>query len=104
MYAIIEPVSFVGGKEATRLFVTAHVSPNLEASLEWSLRNEDGTVLLSGLVGLAGAEYSAWGEDDTYLFTKVAEKLNLVVVEVLEPPPPPPYVPPVDAPADPAGL
>lgn len=104
MHAVIQPVSVLGRGEANELHVVAHVSPNREASLEWSLRTDKGEAIHHGLVGLTGDEYSAWGTDDTYVFTKVAEKLNLTVVEILEPPPPPPFVPPADTPVDPSGL
>ena len=101
MYAVIDPVSVLGRGDATRLSLVAHVAPNQEASVEWSLQSEQGVTYQSGLLGLAGSEYSAWGEDDSYIFTWAAARLNLTIIEILEPPPPPPFVPPADPEPDP---
>ena len=39
-----------------------------------------GPVLMSGSITLTGEDYAAWGDDDNYLYEKVAEKLGLTLI------------------------
>jgi hypothetical protein len=39
-----------------------------------------GPVLMTGSITLSGDDYLAWGDDDSYLYEKVAEKLGLTLL------------------------
>ena len=50
------------------------------AFVYWRMSNAEGTPLRDGHVTLQGAEYDAWGNDDSYLLTFVTTALGLVPV------------------------
>ena len=39
-----------------------------------------GPVLMNGSITLSGEDYTSWGEDDNYLYEKIAEKLGLTLI------------------------
>ena len=36
--------------------------------------------MANGNLGISGEQYAAWGADDDYVYTIIAEDLNLVIV------------------------
>lgn len=82
MYANIEPVTYRTGQATCLVVRNTSVQLGDRAVVEWSLmgdRNTDRKDYESGGVLMTGAEYTAWGQDDTYVYTWLAEKLNVVV-------------------------
>lgn len=76
---IIEPttvtqtiVKTIGGFKIAACFVT----PFQSAMVQVFLLNEEGEHVENANVMLEGADYTAWGNDDQFLVTKVAEKLG----------------------------
>ena len=49
----------------------------------WHLQNKSGATLKSGGVEISGAEYTAWGTDDTYLLDLVASKVGVTVAATI---------------------
>lgn len=41
-----------------------------------------GQILLSGSITLSGDEYAAWGDDDNYIYEKIAERHGLTLIPV----------------------
>jgi len=54
------------------------------ASFYWQLLTEEGHQVSNGNLGISGEQYSAWGADDNYVYTIIAEDLSLVIVEPSE--------------------
>jgi len=119
MYATIQPVSTGWpAKTADKLRVSnvqiTTIGLDGKANVQWQLYSDAGSVA-EGSCELAGAAYDAWGEDDSYLLTWLAEpaQLGLTIVEIVPDAPPAPPAPeptpepvadepaPVDAPAAP---
>ena len=113
MYATIQPVSTGWpAKTADKLRVSnvqiTTIGLDGKANVQWQLYSDAGSVA-EGSCELAGAAYDAWGTDDAYLLTWLAEpaQLGLTIVEIVpDAPPAPPVdepapVAPVDAPAAP---
>jgi len=50
------------------------------ASFYWDLFTAEGEQVAKGNLGLSGEQYAAWGADDNYVYTIIAEDLNLVIV------------------------
>ena len=113
MYATIQPVSTGWpAKTADKLRVSnvqiTTIGTDGKANVQWQLYSDAGSVA-EGSCELAGAAYDAWGTDDAYLLTWLAEpaQLGLTIVEIVpDAPPAPPVdepapVAPVDAPAAP---
>jgi len=115
MYATIQPVSTGWpAKTADKLRVSnvqiTTIGLDGKANVQWQLYSDAGSVA-EGSCELAGAAYDAWGEDDSYLLTWLAEpaQLGLTIIEIVPdaPPAPPepvitaPPVPPDGAPAAP---
>jgi len=50
------------------------------ASFYWQLLTEEGYQVANGNLGISGEQYDAWGADDDYVYTIIAEDLNLVIV------------------------
>ena len=51
-----------------------------QAIASWQLFTEDNNQVQSGGVEISGAEYSAWGDDDSYILNLVVSKLGLTAV------------------------
>lgn len=51
-----------------------------QAIASWQLFTLDGKQVQSGGVEISGAEYSAWGADDSYILNLVVSKLGLTAV------------------------
>jgi hypothetical protein len=51
------------------------------AIVVWNLLNDSNVNLKSGNLIIKDADYSAWGSDDAYLISKVAEILNITLIE-----------------------
>jgi hypothetical protein len=106
MYATIQPVSTGWpAKTADKLRVSnvqiTTIGLDGKANVQWQLYSDAGSVA-EGSCELAGAAYDAWGEDDSYLLTWLAEpaQLGLTIVEIVPDAPPAPPAPPVaDEPA-----
>ena len=50
------------------------------ASFYWQLLTEENYQVANGNLGISGEQYAAWGSDDDYVYTIIAEDLNLVIV------------------------
>jgi len=50
------------------------------ASFYWQLLTVEGHQVANGNLGISGEQYAAWGADDDYVYTIIAEDLNLVIV------------------------
>jgi len=72
-------------KTATQLQVQG-TSVNLgqEASFYWQLLTEECHQFSSGNLAISGEHFTAWGADDDYFYTIIAEDLSLVIVEPSE--------------------
>lgn len=86
MYAKIQPVSYRIG-EATCLVVrNISVQLNDRAAIEWSLLSDRTTGVSkdfeSGSTQLTGDDYNSWSNDDTYIYTWLANQLSLVVTSI----------------------
>ena len=72
-------------KTATQLQVQGtSVTLGSSASFYWQLLTEEGYQVASGNLGISGEQYTSWGADDNYVYTIIAEDLNLVIVEPSE--------------------
>ena len=84
----IEPISIWQNgttKTATQLQVQGtSVTLGSSASFYWQLLTEEKHQVSQGNMGLSGQQYTAWGADDNYIYTIVAEDLNLTIVEPSE--------------------
>jgi hypothetical protein len=113
MYAKIQPVSTGWpAKTADKLRVSnvqiTTIGTDGKANVQWQLYSDAGSVA-EGSCELAGAAYDAWGTDDAYLLTWLAEpaQLGLTIIEIVPDAPPVADEPapvvvepaPVDAPA-----
>ena len=98
MYAKIQPVSVgwpVVSCDCLRVdavFVN-RIGFEGTADVRWTLYSSDG-IGATGANTLKGAEYDAWGNDDAYLLTWLAEpaQLGLTIVEIVPDAPPAPPV------------
>ena len=54
------------------------------ASFYWQVLTEEGHQVSNGNLGISGEQYTAWGADDNYVYTIIAEDLNLTIVEPSE--------------------
>ena len=54
------------------------------ASFYWQLLTEEGHQVANGNLGISGEQYDAWGADDDYVYTIIAEDLNLTIIEPSE--------------------
>ena len=88
MYAKIEPVTYRTGQASCLVVRGISVQLNERATVEWSLMSdpESGSKrdFESGGVQMNGEEYTAWGNDDSYVYSWLSEKLN-VTIETMEP-------------------
>lgn len=50
------------------------------ASFYWQLLTEEGYQVADGNLSISNSQYAAWGADDNYVYTIIAEDLNLVIV------------------------
>jgi hypothetical protein len=50
------------------------------ASFYWQLLTEEGYQVANGNLNISNSQYDAWGADDNYIYTIIAEDLNLVIV------------------------
>lgn len=114
MYATIQPVSTSWpAKTADKLRVSnvaiGTIGEDGNAEVRWQLYSDAGSVA-EGSCQLEGASYDAWGDDDSYLLTWLAEssQLGLTIIAIvpdapaiIAPPLPDMSAPPapVDAPA-----
>ena len=72
-------------KTAVKLQVQGtSVTLGSSASFYWQLLTEEGYQVSSGNLGISGEQYTAWGADDDYVYTIIAEDLNLTIVEPSE--------------------
>jgi hypothetical protein len=83
MQTNIEPVS-VFPHTATKLVIAAvqvrQLGEGGQAFAAWQLFTADDKQVQSGGVEINGSEYTAWGEDDTYILNLVVSKLGLTAV------------------------
>jgi len=106
MYATIQPISTGWpAKTADKLRVSNvrinRIGLDGQANVQWQLYNDQGGVA-DGSNDLVGAAYDAWGNDDAYLLTWLAEpaQLGLTIVEIVPDAPPAPEPTPEPAPAE----
>jgi hypothetical protein len=59
------------------------INDNLSTSctLYWQVLDKDGLMLDQGNLNLDSEEYEAWDNSNEYLFSYIAEKLNLTLIE-----------------------
>jgi len=50
------------------------------ASFYYQILTETKEGIASGNLNLSGSQYAAWGADDNYVYTIIAEDLNLTIV------------------------
>jgi len=50
------------------------------ASFYWQLLTEENYQVANGNLSISNSQYDAWGADDDYVYTIIAEDLNLVIV------------------------
>ena len=50
------------------------------ASFYYQILTETKEQVASGNLNLSGSQYAAWGADDNYVYTIIAEDLNLTIV------------------------
>lgn len=82
MYAKIEPVTYRTGQAKCLVVRNTSVQLGDRAVVEWSLMGAQGVDRRdyeSGGVQMTGEDYTAWGQDDAYVYTWLAGKLNLVI-------------------------
>jgi hypothetical protein len=108
MYAKITPVAYRTGQAKCLVVRGTSVQLGSRAIVEWSLMGDQATDRRdyeSGGLSMDGEDYSAWGTDDSYIYTWLGTKLADVVIESIEagnywdaPPAPPPPPPPEPTP------
>jgi len=75
----ITPVPLLN-KTATQLNIQAViVRLNNAADVTWQLLDANGAQLLTGVAVIGGAEYTAWGTDDSYIPAQVAAQLGVTL-------------------------
>ena len=85
MYAKIKPVSYRTGQAKCLVVRNISVQLNDRAIVDWSLMGDqvtDRREYESGGCQMSGEEYTAWGSDDSYVYTWLASKLNLTVMSL----------------------
>jgi hypothetical protein len=105
MYAKIKPVNTFKATATTFFIGNVTVQLGASASLQWWLHQENGDPVYTGTLELLGAEYNEW-DDDAALYTVVAAKVGVTVLEVLPGGIPvldtrTPEMPPVESPENP---
>ena len=84
----IEPISIWQNgttKTAVKLQVQGtSVTLGQAASFYWQLLTEEGHQVANGNLGISGEKYTAWGADDDYVYTIIAEDLKLTIIEPSE--------------------
>jgi len=80
----IEPIDvWLNGTTKTAVKLQAHgtnVNLGNSASFYWQLMTVKGYQVANGSLGISGEKYAAWGANDNYIYTIIAEDLNLVIV------------------------
>ena len=80
----IEPIDvWQNGTTKTAIKLQAQgtsVTLGQAASFYWQLLTEEGYQVANGNLGISGEQYDAWGADGDYVYTIIAEDLNLVIV------------------------
>lgn len=89
MKAKISPVSF-GKRDAVFLRCSAHVAPNVGATIEWAALTAAGEVLGTGIHGMTADEFNAWANDDRAVFDSVALAEDFEILELVADPVPAP--------------
>lgn len=83
MFATIQPVPCFPAP-ATVLFINnVNVQPGASASFQWWLQDAQRANLTTGTINLTGDAYTAWGNDDDYLYTYTAQQLGLTIIEIV---------------------
>lgn len=91
-YRDIEPATVLD-KTGNRLCIPyVLITPFTSAEIHYEVCAADNEVspspsmtLMSGVVSLTGDDYANWNDDDTYLYTKLAEKLGLTLIPLTPP-------------------
>jgi len=85
MYAEIQPIPAFGGP-ATILYIdNVSVTPASSATLWWHLRTipNGPDIVQTAAITLTGDAYSAWGNDDLYLYQHVASVIGISIINVV---------------------
>lgn len=69
----ISPISI----QISDLYLSVEYQLNQRAAIHYNLRTEQGITVKGGTISLTNEEFSAWGQDDTYIENLVLSKLNL---------------------------
>ena len=82
MYAKIQSVTYRTG--AAKCLIVRNISVQLgnRATVEWSLMGDqasDRRDYESGSNQLSGDDYSAWGQDDSYIYDWLSSQLNVTI-------------------------
>lgn len=85
MYATIQPVQVYPSTANVLVISNPVVSPGLSAVFTAYLKDAPaGAYLTPGTtLTMEGDSYTAWGNDDDYLYTYTAQKLGLTIVEIV---------------------
>ena len=87
MYAKIQPVTYRTGEAKCLIVRNTSVQLGNRAVVEWSLMGNqasDRRDYESGGTQLAGEDYLAWGQDDTYVYEWLAAQLNVTIDSIEE--------------------
>lgn len=86
MYAKITPINYRTGEAACLVVRGTSIQLNERAVVEWSLMSDPTTEAKkdfeSGSAQMTGEEYTSWGNDDSYVYTWLSVKLNVVIESV----------------------
>lgn len=86
MYAKIQPVNYRTGSAKCLLIRATFVRLNESATVEWSLMGDpaaaDKRDYESGGTSMSAEDYSLWDSDDTYVYTWLANSLNLTIESI----------------------
>lgn len=84
MYAKIQPVNYRTGSAKCLLIRNTFVQLSEKATVEWSLMGDttDKRDYESGGTQMSAEDYSLWDSDDTYVYTWLANALNLTIESI----------------------
>lgn len=78
----IQPLTFPINGDATKLYVYVQgfSSDAATCTVKYALLTNDEKVCLDASYTLTDSEFTAWGQDNSYLDSLIANKLNLTII------------------------
>jgi hypothetical protein len=103
MYAKIQPITVGLPPVSCDALRIANVTCNAlgldgQATIQWAVTGDAPGAYQGGSLSLDGAAYTAWGNNDDYLYTYTATALGLTIIEIVPDAPPAPPEPVITAP------